>query len=79
MKTKYIMLLIPLLILNIHSTPVIAQTSNTNIHTESKYNLTSYQPRADDIRWRLKTINGKTYKRLFNYTQRKWIGDWILA
>lgn len=34
-------------------------------------------PKSDDIRWRYKTVNGITYKRLFNYTTRTWIGDWI--
>lgn len=37
------------------------------------------QPHADDIRWRFKTENGKTYKRLYNYTRHQWVGDWILV
>ncbi|MCI5597199.1 MAG: hypothetical protein MR380_10920 [Lachnospiraceae bacterium] len=37
------------------------------------------QPKADDIRWRYKTIDGKLYKRLYNYSTKTWIGDWILA
>lgn len=36
------------------------------------------QPLSDDIRWRFKKENGKYYKRLYNYTTRSWIGDWIL-
>lgn len=37
------------------------------------------QPMADDIRWRYKNSKGKLYKRLYNYTKRTWIGDWIPA
>lgn len=36
------------------------------------------QPLSDDIRWRYKTENGKTYMRLYNYTTQTWVGDWIL-
>lgn len=35
-------------------------------------------PLSDDIRWKFKTVDGKTYKRLYNYSKNKWIGDWIL-
>ncbi len=35
-------------------------------------------PQSDDIVWRYKDVNGKTYKRKYNRTTRKWIGDWIL-
>ncbi len=37
------------------------------------------QPLKDDIRWRYKFVDGKTYKRLFNYTTNSWVGDWILV
>jgi hypothetical protein len=37
------------------------------------------QPMSDCIEWRYKFVNGKTYKRLFNYTTNSWIGDWILV
>lgn len=36
-------------------------------------------PQSDNIGWRFKTENGKTYKRLYNYTTKKWIGNWILV
>ena len=35
--------------------------------------------RADDIRYRYAVINGKVYKRLYNYTTSEWIGNWIPA
>ena len=37
------------------------------------------QPRADEIRWRYSVINGKLHKRLYNFSTKKWIGDWIPA
>lgn len=41
--------------------------------------LTQVTPRADDIHYVYKKINGKTYKRLYNNTTNQWIGDWILV
>ncbi len=35
--------------------------------------------RSDIIQWRYKEINGKWYKRLFNYSTNSWVGDWILV
>ncbi len=34
---------------------------------------------SDDIGWRYKTVNGILYKRLYNYTKKKWIGNWQRA
>lgn len=34
--------------------------------------------RADVIQWVYKEINGKMYRRLYNYTKQEYIGDWIL-
>jgi hypothetical protein len=33
---------------------------------------------SDHIEWRIKVVNGKYYRRLYNYTKCEWIGDWIL-
>ena len=33
--------------------------------------------RVDLIVWKYKTINGKLYKRKYNQTTKKWIGNWI--
>jgi len=35
------------------------------------------QPFSDVIEWRLQEINGKWYRRLYNLTQRVWIGEWV--
>jgi hypothetical protein len=34
---------------------------------------------SDDIGWRYKTINGVLYKRLYNFSKKKWIGNWQRA
>lgn len=35
------------------------------------------QPRADIIDWRYKFVDGKMYKRQYNYSSKEWIGEWI--
>lgn len=36
-------------------------------------------PLSDVIGWRVKMINGKLYKRQYNYSRDEWIGPWILV
>lgn len=33
--------------------------------------------KKDVLVWKYKSINGKMYKRLYNKTTGKWVGDWI--
>lgn len=42
------------------------------------YDSGEVSPQSDIIEWRYKIENGKSYKRLFNYTKNEWIGEWIL-
>lgn len=35
--------------------------------------------RKTNIYWRYKTLNGRVYKRLFDYEKDVWVGDWILV
>ena len=35
-------------------------------------------PHSDIIEYRYKVINGDLYRRLYNYTQEYWIGEWEL-
>lgn len=37
----------------------------------------SAQMYRDAIVWKYKNINGRLYKRQYNGTTGKWIGDWI--
>ena len=34
-------------------------------------------PYSDIIEWRYKIENGNAYRRLYNYSTRNWIGEWI--
>ena len=34
------------------------------------------QQRAEILGWRYKIVDGKLYKRLFNYTSQQWVGSW---
>lgn len=53
--------------------PVSASANRSNAATST------VTPKAHDIRWIYKKIDGKLYKRLYNHTTRKWVGDWILV
>lgn len=33
-------------------------------------------PQSDMIEWRYKDINGVLYRRLFNYSEQCWVGEW---
>ena len=43
------------------------------------YQDDTVQPRAAIIQWIHKEVNGKLYRRLYNYQTKEWIGDWILC
>ncbi len=36
------------------------------------------QPRSPIIEWRFKIEDGKLYRRLYNYTDQCWVGEWEL-
>lgn len=58
--------------------PVSVEASmDTSLKSASE--LSNIKPRADIIEWRYNIINGKMYKRQFNYTKNQWIGKWILV
>lgn len=35
--------------------------------------------RATQYQWYYKEVNGKTYRRLYDSTNQKWVTDWILC
>ena len=41
--------------------------------------ITYVNARADKIGWVYKQENGKYYRRLYNFTTQKYIGDWELV
>lgn len=57
---------------NLVKADVINQESPLNHETQA-------EPRADEIRYRYKIIDGKVYRRLFNYSKNEWIGQWELC
>ena len=53
-------------------TPVLAN------ETEVTANIDVTMPYKDQLVWKYKVINGKLYRRLWNQTLNKWVGDhWI--
>lgn len=53
-------------------TPVLAN------ETEVTANIDVTMPYKDQLVWKYKYINGKLYRRLWNQTLNKWVGDhWI--
>lgn len=57
-------------------TSVDAAYQNPCIETQSKDGIS---PLSDVIGWRFTQINGKLYKRQYNYSKGEWIGPWILV
>ncbi|MCI8823884.1 MAG: hypothetical protein HFI15_15515 [Lachnospiraceae bacterium] len=66
--------LVMLLLLPVSAKPV--QAAGVPSQTAASEGET-IQPRAPIIRWLLKEIDGKMYRRLYNYSTGEWIGDWI--
>lgn len=55
---------------------VDAAYQNPIIETQSEDGIS---PLSDSIGWRFTMINGKLYKRQYNYSKGEWIGPWILV
>lgn len=51
-------------------TPMTVLTVQAAIPTET------VAPCSDYIQYRYKEVNGKLYRRLYNYTTANWIGNW---
>lgn len=62
--------------------PTISYAQNITLETQSLLQSSSERneeirsPRKDVIEWRYKTIDGKIYRRQYNYSKKKWIGEW---
>ncbi len=78
MKYNKILLLASAIFLSVSITPSL------NISAKEKVSSISDQsqicvPFSENIDWRYKFIDGKLYKRLYNYSMSQWVGDWILC
>ncbi|KAB1435924.1 hypothetical protein [Candidatus Galacturonibacter soehngenii] len=47
---------------------------NDGIDTDNKI-----YPHAAIIGWRYKSVDGQMYRRQYNYSREKWIGEWELC
>ena len=73
MRKKFLISLLCFTFLIAASIPTYA--TETNPSTQESHITIS--PRADVIKWRVKEINDRMYRRLYNYTKQVWIGNWI--
>ena len=73
---KIIFLLTIVLLQSISSVSVSAQSTTTY---QKVKNFTFNDLRKDCIDWVYNTIDGKLYKRLYNFSQKIWLSDWILC
>lgn len=52
--------------------------ANQNLPVAKKTSQNStISPQSGYINWRYQYINGVLYKRLYNYSTNKWVGNWI--
>ncbi len=58
----------------------IAPMAFADYATDEGYILSGdVEPCNDETAWYFKMIDGAPYKRLWSYTQQKWLTDWIPA
>ena len=50
--------------------------STTTISKSEEFIAT---PFADITGWRYKAVDGKMYRRQYNYSKQKWLGEWELC
>lgn len=82
MKRKFhniIIILFSIIILFTQSIISIAAEVNTSIISEKTESKITTAPKAPYIDWRYKIENNQMYKRLYDYTNNVWIGEWILC
>lgn len=68
-----------IMILSSSAYAVASDIVSTNIQVTSSTVSSKIMPRKDRIGWRYKTVNGKHYKRQYNYSRKYWIGEWELC
>lgn len=84
-KSKKIMLSLAILTVSTLMLPVDASAQSQEVAlpipiTSSQNSLLDVAyPRANIIGWRYKSENGKMYRRQYNYSREKWIGEWELC
>lgn len=78
MKFNKILLFTTAILLSLSITPsmnVFAKDHISNNENQSQICV----PMSENIDWRYKVVDGKLYRRLYNYSLSQWVGDWILC
>ncbi|MEY8353193.1 hypothetical protein AALB39_07495 [Lachnospiraceae bacterium 54-53] len=85
-KSKRLVLSLTALVVGLSAFPIDAsaqtskqQLSPITINVQENSELRVAYPNAQAIGWRYKSENGKVYRRQYNYSRRKWIGEWELC
>ncbi|WP_077612171.1 hypothetical protein [Clostridium sp. Marseille-P2415] len=85
-KSKRIMLLLAVFTINTFMLTIDA-SAQSNQEKTLPIAISSLQnsvldvayPNANIIGWRYKSKEGKLYRRQYNYSRKKWIGEWELC
>lgn len=84
-KSKKIMLSLAVLTVSTLMLPIDASAQSREVSlpvsiTSSHNSLLDVAyPNANIIGWRYKSEDGKMYRRQYNYSREKWIGEWELC
>lgn len=84
-KSKKIMLSLAVLTVSTFMLPIDASAQSQedmqpiSISSSQDSLLDVAYPSANIIGWRYKSENGKMYRRQYNYSREKWIGEWELC
>ena len=82
-KTKFFLACVATLSIMSFIVPVGAGAQEASQGVTCETTAASTGSRAEirkaNIYWRFKTVNGRVYKRLFDYDKNMWVGDWILV
>lgn len=68
MKKFFIGALLLTVLLGVAPTTSFASENQVEVKIEYKSNI---------IGWRFKSIDGHAYKRQYDYTADKWLGEWV--
>lgn len=67
------------ILLSCPATLIPAHAAEASVPTSTSEDDTIIQPHAAIIEWVFKEVDGKFYRRLYNFQTKEWIGDWILC
>lgn len=57
----------------------LSATKAPSFMAGAKADGVTIMPMADIIDWRYMVVDGKLYRRLYNYSKQQWIGEWELC